>query len=220
MRATTRWSVCGLISWSVCIGCAEWEETPDDAVGFLGVSNATLEGTLGDVEVSEQSVRRKSGWCTQSGWEVELATTTSRGTVMSNIRLADLLVTEPVMNTAWTRSETDGEELVLDANAADMERRAPSGDESTADEFAEDAVAEDEVAQWFIEPRAPTVATARVVGCAGQEDGNWEIEEHARKATIKIERRTDSEMHVRYEAEFADGNEVRGQFDMRMPTTD
>lgn len=74
--------VCGLM------GCAEWEELPEGATGFLTINDAQLEGTLGGVSFSGRA--DATGYCTDRGWMVDLRSRSEDGAVMSIVDIRQL----------------------------------------------------------------------------------------------------------------------------------
>ena len=76
----------------VMSGCAQWEELPEGATGFLNVREATLAGTIGGVTVS--GAADGTGYCTDRGWMIDLRAEGTNGSVMSIVDIRELFWTQ------------------------------------------------------------------------------------------------------------------------------
>ncbi len=94
-------------------GCAQWEELPEGATGFLTLNDARLDGTLGGVSVSGRA--DATGYCTPEGWMVDLRADGPDGTVMSTVDIRGLF---------WARDDLTA---VFRSRGADMELESTTG---------------------------------------------------------------------------------------------
>ena len=88
------------------LGCAQWEELPEGATGFLTIHDARLEGTLGGVNVSGRA--DANGYCTARGWMIELRGEGTEGVVMSMVDIRELFWAQEDL-TATFRGSASGE---------------------------------------------------------------------------------------------------------------
>lgn len=174
-------------------GCAQWEELPEGATGFLAVHNATLDGTFAGVRV-EGAASRATGYCTSSGWMMELrARGEDGGVVMSAVDIRDL----------WFGSDTTA---VFRADDAERSEARMELESSTGE---------------LDDPWGTAVpASAYVEGCAGETNDEWTVEERAEVAIVDVETIGWTGMRVTYEAQFPSGDTVQGSFDAQMPLRD
>jgi len=63
------------------VGCASWEDLPAGATGFLVVRHESMEGTV-----------HASGYCTATGWHLELRARAGARDVMNVLEVQSLLV--------------------------------------------------------------------------------------------------------------------------------
>ena len=185
-----------LVALALCagaLGCTQWEELPEGAIAFLDIRRAELHGTLHGVEVSGR-VDRATGYCTLSGWMVELSGRSvdgADGVAMTAVDVRELFWgSDDAMVAVFQGQQPDGR-MVLSAESSSVED-SWSGEE----------------------------ATAVVEGCSGPTDGAWQQEEYAEIAILEIERPTWNEMRVTFEAQFPSGDVLQGQFDAEMPANE
>jgi len=75
-------------------GCANWETAPAEATGFLVVSHASLEGTIDGVPIDSSTRVRGTGYCTRSGWHLELRSRAGGQDVVNTLDVRDLAVAD------------------------------------------------------------------------------------------------------------------------------
>lgn len=74
-------------------GCTQWEELPEGATGLVQVREASMTGQIGGMQL-DGTVNRRVGYCRNDGFEVEVASSSKRGTIMSSIQLANVFLGE------------------------------------------------------------------------------------------------------------------------------
>lgn len=141
----------------VLAGCAQWEELPEGARGFLTVSDARLDGTLGGVSVSGRA--DATGYCTDRGWMVDLRADGAGGSVMSTVDIRELFWTRDDLTAVFHAS---GDEMALESSSSEAVSEpfsgtasavvegcaGPDADAWTTDESAEVAIIDVHFPEW------------------------------------------------------------------------
>lgn len=171
-------------------GCAQWEELPEGATGFLELRDARLDGTIGGVAVSGRA--DATGYCTDRGWMIDLRADGAEGSVMSVVDIRELFWAQEDLTAVFRAGP--GVEMELERTTSGT---VPSDPWGTA---------------------AP--ASAVVEGCSGPREHEWTTEAHAEVAIVDVHFPEWNVMEVTYEAQFPNGDAVQGSFTSRMPFND
>lgn len=143
-------------------GCAQWEELPEGATGFLDVREARLDGTIGGVVVSGGA--DATGYCTDRGWMIDLRAEGTGGSVMSVVDIRELFWTQEDLTAVFRAGP--GIEMELETTSGSVPEdpwgsaapasavvegcAGPSEDVWTTEEYAEVAVVDVRFPEWNV----------------------------------------------------------------------